>query len=126
MVEPDRERIRAILKQMLAEGDFELPGGLKPEAVLEDHALLIDKLDTQGQAIAEAQAEREKIIEALWGPQVERWPGGPTERDEDSGLIYLVREHQNGGLNIKIPASVWVAVITTIGLLAATLLERLM
>jgi hypothetical protein len=33
---------------------------------------------------------------------VETYPGH-LERDEDKGLMFLVSEHKNGGLNTRIP-----------------------
>lgn len=86
----------------MRDGDFDLPGGLKPEQVLEDHAVIFANQSAIKEGMDVASRERGWLLDAVCGPMTEPYPGH-FERDEERGLMFLVTEHQNGGLNTRIP-----------------------
>jgi hypothetical protein len=98
----DEDQVIEIVQRVMRDGDFVLPGGLQPAQVLEDHAVIFTNqaVIKEGQAVA--SAERGFLLDAVCGPEVEVYPGH-VERDEDKGLMFLVTEHKNGGLNTRIP-----------------------
>lgn len=78
---------------------------------------LEDRLET-------VEGNVEELAGAVIGPQQSRLKGGG--RDEEAGLIAkvdeLIETLQNGGLKIKLPVSVWVAIVAALGGLAAQLI----
>jgi len=85
-----RAAVRAEAQKMISEGDFMLPGGIEPGAVLEDHRVILENQD--------------HMMDALYGEfAAPEYPGAKVDRDFDTGLMYLVHEHHNGGLNVRMP-----------------------
>jgi hypothetical protein len=98
----DEDQVIEIVKRVMRDGDFVLPGGLEPSQVLEDHSVIFANQAAIKSGMEVAAAERGFLLDAVCGPVVETYPGH-LERDEDKGLMFLVSEHKNGGLNTRIP-----------------------
>lgn len=118
LVEIDRKvsRIPETVRAILRSGDFELPGGLTPHALLAEHA--------------EFDATTNRIIAALDGPQVTQTDGSKIRLTEQ-GLVHQTRE--NGarlekiektlanGIRTRWPVEVKVAVIAASATVIAAL-----
>jgi hypothetical protein len=129
-----------VVKMTLEAGDFLLPGGGSPQRMLDDHASLIasqEKLES-GQARIEGHlgklAERQsKILDVVVGPVTETWDGVPDPdemRDDSFGLQAQAQQAlemaqrldqriQNGGIPVRLPTSIKVAILGAAGTVGA-------
>ena len=121
-----KESIQEAVRMTLASGDFLLPNGQKPGALLDDHKKL-----TEGQQRLERN--QDKILDVVVGPIKTDFLGDPMpdgERDETKGLVAqtqiasraaeaLEAHMANGGVPVKLPtgikAAIWTAAATVIG-----------
>jgi len=76
----------------------------------------IEKLMGQ---VGDLHTRQEMIADVVLGEPHENYDG---EIERRGGLKEMAKQSQNGGLRVKIPAVVWVAIVTQTGLLLTTLI----
>jgi hypothetical protein len=108
----ERSEVVDIVKAVIRgdEGDYELPQGRTPESLMEEHAVLMqnDELATR---------ERGYLLDVVVGPKEPTWDN-EEHRNEDKGMIPIVKDYGNGGLRAKLRprdlVAIYAATITAV------------
>ena len=126
-------QVKEIVQMTLQAGDFRLPNGSSPQAMIEDHQILLT-----GQAALEIHHTKldrsmDKVLDVVVGPVKTDWMGDPDpdgERDETGGLLAkantavaaaekLDKHLSNGGVPVKLPTGIKAAIWTAAGTVTA-------
>lgn len=122
----ESQAVEDTVKDVLAGGSFQLPGGKTPRALMRDHDVLL-----AGQELLSRNVDR--MLDVVVGPVRRDFLGDPVadgERDESEGLMGKTKGAltaierldsylQNGGVPVRLPKEVKAAIWTAVGTVMA-------
>lgn len=122
-----RDDVEEVVKLTLAAGDFVLPNGQSPGAILEDHNRLFEGQDR-------IERNQDRLLDVVVGPVMTDWKGDEDPdglRDESQGLMaqnavavraaeQLEKHMANGGVPVKLPTSIKAAIWGAAGAVVAS------